>query len=221
MPSARRSFAALAMVGVVGASSVGCAGSGSDADATTTSAPDATTTPTTEATSSTEASTTAAPSSTTTTTPGLEGATTAQRSAPPDGDEIALLRTVRLGAHDGFERIVFEFTGTSQPGYTVEWIDGPPRADGSGDVVEVAGDAHLEVRMSPASGVDLSSADAAVVYDGPDRLSDANLTEVLEVVRTGDFEAVLTWVAGASSAVPFRVTRLADPARLIIDLEAS
>jgi hypothetical protein len=45
--------------------------------------------------------------------------------------------------------------------------------------------------MQPASGVDLSGPGYVEVYTGPDRL-DPGTPEVTEVVRTGDFEAVLT-----------------------------
>ncbi|MBW3557384.1 MAG: hypothetical protein KY454_10675, partial [Actinobacteria bacterium] len=63
----------------------------------------------------------------------------------PEGD-TALLVDVRVGRHKGFERIVLEFEGDDPPGYRVGYIDPPVRADGSGHVVELAGDAFLEVR---------------------------------------------------------------------------
>lgn len=221
MVSTRRS-ARTAAVALVVAALVGCGASGGSDGADEPTSTTGSTTTTTEATTSSGSSTTTVPATTTTEPPGLEGASTSQHSAPPEGDGVALLRDVRIGSHDGYERVVFEFAGTDQPGYTVEWVDGPVYSDGPGEVVEVAGDARLVVRMEPASGVDLSTPEAAVVYDGPDRIPAGGRTDVIaEVVRTGDFEAVLTWVVGAAEAVPFRVTRLADPARLVIDLEAS
>ena len=39
-------------------------------------------------------------------------------------------------------------------------------------------------------------------------------------MRTGDFEAVLTWVAGLDERAPFRVLRLAGPHRLVVDVRA-
>ena len=41
---------------------------------------------------------------------------------------------------------------------------------------------------------------------------------VVELVRTGGFEAVLTWAIGVESAQPFRVVRLEGPARIVIDV---
>jgi hypothetical protein len=40
---------------------------------------------------------------------------------------------------------------------------------------------------------------------------------VREVVRTGDFEAVLTWAIGVNGRTPFAVTTLREPDRLVID----
>ncbi len=171
---------------------------------------------TTDAASSTEA-----PGSTPSDVPAtaLPDASLGQRSAPGDGTGTALLTAVRIGRNEGFERIVFEFEGDPMPGYRVQWIDGPVTADGSGEPVEVAGDAHLEIILQPASGVDLASDELRVTYEGPDRIATDGRTELLEdLVRTGDFEAVLTWVAGASEQVPFRVLALRSPTRLAIDL---
>lgn len=139
------------------------------------------------------------------------------RSAPATSPGTALLRRVRIGRHDGFERVVFELAGEAQPAYRVRWVDGPVLADGSGSVVAVSGAAHLEVVLSPASGVDLTSGE--VVYEGLDRVTvPAPAATVTDLVRTGDFEGVLTWVVGASEPAPFRVARLNSPTRLVVDI---
>jgi peptidoglycan hydrolase-like protein with peptidoglycan-binding domain len=130
---------------------------------------------------------------------------------------FGLLTAVRLGAHPGFERVVFEFRA-ALPGFGVRYVDPPIVADGSGDPVPVEGSAFLQARMEPASGFDL---DAGVpVFTGPDRISGASAgtAVVREVVRTGDFEAVLTWVVGVGSRAGFRVTTLPAPSRLVIDV---
>ncbi len=213
--------AAAVMLLGTGASACGGGGSGSDAsDASTTAAP-------TDDTSSTAAETTAAASTstdaevtTTTEAPGLADASEAQRSAPGDGTGTALLKAVRVGRNEGFERIVYEFQGTSVPGYRIQWVDGPITADGSGEPVEVKGSAYLEMIMEPASGVDLSGTEFKVVYEGDDRIAVAGQTELItDLVRTGDFEAVLSWAAGTTERVPFRVLTMSSPTRIVIDLE--
>jgi hypothetical protein len=40
---------------------------------------------------------------------------------------------------------------------------------------------------------------------------------VREVVRTGDFEAVLSWAVGLDDRVDFRVLTLDGPPRLVVD----
>jgi hypothetical protein len=227
-PGLRAAVAGLALAALV-TGTAACGGGSDSSDGgggATTAAPGPTSTTTAASSSSSTTAATTATSATsgqatTTTSAGLPDASEAQHSAPSDGTGTALLRAVRVGRNEGFERIVFEFEGTSMPGYRVQWVDGPILADGSGETVEVAGDAYLEMVMDPASGVDLSAPQLTIVYDGPDRIAVADQTELItDLVRTGDFESVLTWVAGTTEKVPFRVLRLSEPTRVVVDLEA-
>jgi hypothetical protein len=201
------------LAAVVATTAVSCSSSSSDG-----AGPRATsTTTTTEATTTAAAvASTAADSATTTTALGFE-ASDGPRSAPANGPGQALLRAVRVGRNDGFERMVFEFAGDATPGYRIRWVPGPILADGSGDPVEVEGEAYLEMIMDQASGVDMS--DGTPTYTGPDRITVSQQTRLLtDLVRTGDFEAVLTWVAGSMRRAPFRVLTLTSPARLVVDV---
>jgi hypothetical protein len=156
---------------------------------------------------------------TTTATDGidpLEGAGTTSVTRPPAGEETALLEGIALGRHEGFDRIVFRFRN-GIPGYRVEYVRPPLREDGSGSRVEVAGDAFVVVRMEPASGFDLTTGEGELVYTGPRRVSGSGLSVVREAVRTGDFEAVLSWAVGLADRVDFRVITLDDPARIVVD----
>ncbi len=135
------------------------------------------------------------------------------------GTETALLERVAIGRHEGFDRVVFQFRDRL-PGYRVEYVEPPLQEDGSGNPVEIDGDAIVLVRMEPASGFDLTApGDGEVVYDGPRRLAgtDAGASVVSEVVRTGDFEAVLSWAVGLDQRVDFRVRTLESPPRLVVD----
>jgi len=118
--------------------------------------------------------------------------------------------------HDGYDRITFTFQGTS-PGYRVGYIERPVRQDGSGKEMSVKGTSVLAVHMDNASGYHLDGDNSAPTYTGPDRMTPATPV-VQELVRTGDFEGVLTWVAGVKGKPGFKVTRLDDPARLVIDV---
>ena len=107
------------------------------------------------------------------------------------------------------------------PGYRVEYVQPPIKEDGSGNVVQVRGNAFVEVRMEPASGFDLATGEGELVYRGPRRIDGgaAGTSVVRDVVRTGDFEAVLTWAIGLEKKVDFRVTTTESPARLIVDFK--
>ena len=74
--------------------------------------------------------------------------------------------------------------------------------------------------MEPASGFDLTVPEGKLVYTGPRRIAGDGTSVVREVVRTGDFEAVLTWAIGLHGRVPFRVLTLDDPVRLVVDFAA-
>ena len=184
----------LALVGV------GCGGDSGDEPGTSVTSPTATAEPTA-------------------TEEAFEGGT-----EPVTGDaqaaETALLDRVALAGHDDYDRVVFQFEN-GLPGYRVEYVEPPLREDGSGNLVRLDGEAFVVVRMEPASGFDLSVPEGEMVYTGPRRIVGDGTSVVNEVVRTGDFEAVLTWAVGLDARVPFRVLTLEDPARIVVDFGSS
>jgi hypothetical protein len=157
-----------------------------------------------------------APSTTSTEpTDTLAGAGTTPVVAPSAAKATSLLDRVAVGRHTGYDRVVFQFRDEGLPGYRVEYVQPPFKEDGSGNPVDVGGNAFVVVRMEPASGFDLNTAGGQLVYKGPKRLPGASV--VKEVVRTGDFESVLSWAIGLDGKVPFRVTTADSPSRLIVD----
>jgi hypothetical protein len=142
---------------------------------------------------------------------------------PSAGVAVAHLVDVRVASHGEtdehppFDRVVLEFEGDSRPSWRVAYTEPPIRQDGSGHEVDVSGDAFLELRLAPASGVDLQGPELRRTYKGPDRLG-LDGAAVKEIVRTGDFEAHLSWVIGAERTAPFAVEWLDDPIRLVVDV---
>ena len=183
----------------------GCGGK--DESAATTSTTTATT-PTT--TGTTTGSTTAT---------ALDGASTDPAFWKSTTEDVKLLTAVRAAAHPGFDRLVLEFRN-GVPGYDIRYVEPPVRADGSGEPVAVTGGAVLVIRMEPALDADLTKASAPRTYTGPTRFSPST-SAIVEVVRTGGFESVLTWAAGIDERRPFRVTRLESPARIVIDIASA
>jgi hypothetical protein len=149
----------------------------------------------------------------------LAGAETSIVVAPATAKATALLDRVAVGRHEGYDRVVFQFRDDGLPGYRVEYVEPPLKEDGSGEPVDVAGSAFVVVRMEPASGFDLNSGEGELVYKGAKRLPGASV--VKEVVRTGDFEAVLSWAIGLEDKVAFRVTTATAPSRLIVDFRST
>ncbi|MGZ8702393.1 MAG: AMIN-like domain-containing (lipo)protein [Gaiellaceae bacterium] len=123
-----------------------------------------------------------------------------------------------VGRHEGYDRVVFEFQN-ALPGYRIEYVQPPLKEDGSGKLVDVQGVGVVVVRMEPASGFDLNTDEGVMTYKGPKRIegSGAGTSIVQELVRTGDFEAVLSWAIGLSDKVDFRVRTATSPSRLIVD----
>jgi hypothetical protein len=171
-----------------------------------------------EASPPAQGSTTTAPEPATTTDGGidpLEGAGTNVVVGQTTAKAIALLERVAVGRHEGYDRVVFQFRGEGLPGYRVEYVEPPLKEDGSGNPVTVDGTAVVVVRMEPASGFDLNTGEGEIVYKGPKRIPGASV--VREIVRTGDFEAVLSWAVGLEQKVDFRVLTLTSPSRLVVD----
>nr|CRL71525.1 hypothetical protein CPGR_01981 [Mycolicibacterium malmesburyense] len=129
---------------------------------------------------------------------------------------IAHLGDVRVARHDGYDRLVFEFTDRV-PGYTVRYRPLPAHADASGEEIPLPGaTTMLQIIFRPATATGWVGGERT--YFGPDTVS-ADTASVTELKDAGDFEAVLTWVAGVRSETPFRVDVLDDPPRLVIDVE--
>jgi hypothetical protein len=156
----------------------------------------------------------------------LKGADTVAKSGPGNnpasGYPLALLTNVRPAEHtdeDGFDRVVLDFLN-HVPAWEVSYVDGPILADGSGEPVPLAGEAALQVRLHGASELfHTPAAPEGVIdlYPGPARLA-TGYPQMVELVESGDFEGVLTWNVGTHTRVPFRVTQLDSPHRLLIDI---
>jgi hypothetical protein len=154
--------------------------------------------------------------------PAMDGGATTAVESVADEAGTALLERVDVGRHEGFDRIVFRFENL-RPGYKIAYVDRPIVEDGSGAPIEVAGGAVLLVRMEPASGFDLETGEGRLVYKGPRRIDGtaSGASVVKELVRTGDFEAVLSWAIGLEKQSEFRVQTLDDPARLVVDVASA
>jgi hypothetical protein len=136
-----------------------------------------------------------------------------KREQPPP---VALLTDVRATASDAGDRVVFAFRSPPER-VSARYVGASDLVeDGSGARVAVAGSAFLVVRFEPASGFDLSQPPGELTYHGPRRFTPEGTRVVREVVRLGDFEAVLTWAIGLSERRSYTIERHGD--RVILQL---
>ena len=123
---------------------------------------------------------------------------------------------VRVGEHDGYDRIVFEFDN-GIPEYVLSQADAPYTEDPSGRAIEVDGAAVLQLVLLGATRFD-SAGDYEPTYDGPTEL-EPGFTQLVHLVEAGDFEAVSSWYIGLAGDACARVLTLDGPDRLVVDIE--
>lgn len=124
------------------------------------------------------------------------------------------LTDARVGGHDGFDRVVFEFQGKGVPAYTLEYLKKPLTHCSSGEEVKVSGGAVLSVRFSSS---------AAHAEDGSSLIKSRDFSPGLSIIKQAtllcDFEGSVQWVLGVGAAHPYRVMVYQDPARLVVDIK--
>lgn len=108
-----------------------------------------------------------------------------------------------------YERVVFEFRGPV-PLINVEYVD-QLSGDPSGLPVRIAGNAILELQMTPAQ----THNDQGQV-SAPTRVQ-FNLPNVKEVARSGDFEGIVSYGVGLDHKTEIRVITLAQASRVVVD----
>ena len=127
--------------------------------------------------------------------------------------EAPVLRAVRAGMHAQFDRVVFEFDGAGLPAWDIEYVTPPVTDCGAGQPVAVQGGAVLQVRFHGAN----AHTPEGQPTSGPGRRA-YPLPTVLELVRTCDFEAEVTWLVGVSAAKPYTPSVMESPSRLVVDI---
>ena len=126
----------------------------------------------------------------------------------------ALITDVRIGTHDGYDRVVFEFRD-GLPEASLERAEPPFAQDGSGFPLEVEGESFLRLTMR---GGTKQQEDGNSSYDGSTDL-EVGHPALVHLIEGGDFEAQSTWYFGLNEESCVRVLTLDDEPRLVIDIE--
>lgn len=143
-------------------------------------------------------------------------ADTSEDTGEATGGPLSVV-AVRAAHHDGFDRVVFELDGqeAGQPGWRVGYVDEPSQ-QGSGDAVEVDGSAYLQVMLT---GTGYPFDTGAEEFTGT--TDPSGTTAVEQVVTGGVYEGQAQAFIGLDSEQPFRVFRLENPARVVVDVQTS
>jgi hypothetical protein len=139
--------------------------------------------------------------------PLISSSTASQTGSPPA--QTMFLTDVQAKGGRCVDRITFSFRkqGAALPGYTVHYLPAAQATveDGSGRKLKIAGKAFLVVRIYPAATAVASGDKLEFTYRGK-RLLPTGMRHVKELVKTGDFEAVVTWAIGLDGKRPFKLS---------------
>lgn len=137
-----------------------------------------------------------------------------------EGQQTMFLTNVSLAAADCSDTVTFEFEKHAPgPGYEISYepADTAKIEDGSGRPIAVAGDAFLVVKLKPAMTAKVEGDQVTKTYTGPRRIQGPAGSVVTEVVKTGDFESVVTWVIGLDKK--HKYTASTNVTQLVVQIE--
>ena len=117
------------------------------------------------------------------------------------------LNSIRIAPHDGYDRIVFDFSGQI-PSYDLSRQDSATFVrDASGQPVTLDGSVGIKLVFR-----DVDVASAVPLDQKP------GLTSIKEITQIGNFERVLSYGIGLAATQCVRVLELGGPSRLVVDV---
>ena len=126
-----------------------------------------------------------------------------------DPAKALVLTGIRAATHEGFTRVVLEFSGEGTPGvWRAAWT-GEAVEQGRGLPIQVKGQAVLDLVID---GTPMTASENPYPSGMHTRAGD------LDVVSDGTFEDNTHVVIGAPAARQFQIGFLSDPVRMVIDI---
>lgn len=141
----------------------------------------------------------------------LPAFSTAARSAPDPSTRITQLWNLRAGNNVTFDRIVFD-ERVSMSGVSVRYVS-RVLYDASGAVVPLRGRYFLRVVITGATTASLPGLRSIM----PSVLT-PGFPEIAQVRKAGEFERVVSYGIGLNRYRGFRVFRLTNPTRIVVDV---
>lgn len=129
------------------------------------------------------------------------------------GTQSGFVTDFRVASHEGFDRVVVEFSGDALPGWVTGWTDAA-FSQGKGDPIEVTGPALLDVTLTGTS-FPQNDEETALYFAGASSVSAGEIRAVFDSA----FEDQTHLVIGMDQQRPYRVSTLTDPVRVVIDVQ--
>lgn len=145
---------------------------------------------------------------------GMGTASLEDQQHMPQGGGNLVPTGVRVGAHDGFTRVVIDLDGEGAPGWFTSFTDRPVQ-QASSKAVEVQGNAFLNLGIEGTPWP--STPELKEKFMEPGATPGAGV--VSEVNYTTTFEAQTQLIIGLEKKTLYSVTYLQDPSRLVIDFQ--
>lgn len=121
---------------------------------------------------------------------------------------------VRVGAHDGFTRVVIDLEGDGEPGWFTTYTESPTQ-QASGYPVEAKGNIFLDLGIEGTPWPSTPELEERHIQQG----TTPGTGIVSEVVYTSSFESQSQFIIGLQKRTPYSVTFLEDPKRLVLDFQ--
>ena len=126
-----------------------------------------------------------------------------------DPAKALVLTGIRAARHEGFTRVVLEFSGEGTPGvWSAAWTDEAVE-QGRGLPIQVEGEAVLDLVID---GTPMTASENPYPSGTHTRAGD------LDVVSDGTFEDNTHVVIGAPTSRQFQIGFLSDPVRMVVDI---
>lgn len=133
---------------------------------------------------------------------------------PSEGNPELVIEDVRAGSHDGFDRVVFEYSGPGKPG-VIAGYNPDPRQQASGYPLDVPGNAYLEI-MIQGTPMMMMSPREDLIPTGPVGVAAGGVTSV---VHGGVFEADTQYIIGLDRERPYQVYIMENPTRVVVEFQ--
>ncbi|MCP1387788.1 hypothetical protein M5J20_06235 [Corynebacterium sp. TA-R-1] len=130
----------------------------------------------------------------------------------PSEPALLAVAGVRIGNHQGFDRVVVDLEGDGDPGWYVDYTSTPMHGT-VGRPLTVSGNAFLNINIDgtvPPSQLGIDTSMPVERYSATGN--------IVDVVNGGTYEGRSQVVVGLRSEAPYSVQVLEDPKRLVIDI---